>query len=53
MHCRDQNQTFYKYLLEILYEYAGTTPRAFVESWIERECKDALAMHRYNRLYTG
>ena len=27
--------------------------REFVESWIERECKDALTMHRYNRLYTG
>ena len=27
--------------------------RAFVESWIERECKDELTMHRCNRLYKG
>ena len=30
---------FYKYLLETLCECTGKTQRAFVESWIERECK--------------
>ena len=44
---------FYKYLLEILDECTGTTQRACVESWVERECKDELTMHRYHRLYTG
>jgi hypothetical protein len=27
--------------------------RECVESWSKRECKDALTMHRYHRLYTG
>jgi len=53
MYRRAQNQTFYKYLLDILGACTSTTQRAFVESWIKRECKDELTMHRYNRRYTG
>jgi hypothetical protein len=44
---------FYKNLLETFCACTGKTQRAFVESWIECECKDELTMHRCNRLYKG
>ena len=49
----NQNQTLLQVSFRNILCMHRKTQCAFVESWIECECKDELTMHRCNRLYKG